>query len=1046
VSSPSASRALVRWLRGNSAVLWIAVVGLAFAGGRALVVLPSGIYPEMTFPRVMVVARVAQLAPDLMEAQVTRPLEEVLAVVPGVRHIRAKTIRGGAELSLQLTDDADPLEAQYACRAAVDRAQLPRGATTVVERVLPTAVPVITFDLAAVRGRRVDPRRLRELGERVVRPAFVRVAGVGGVEVQGGRVREVELVIDPAKLAALHLTPSQLADRLERADQRLAAGRVLDEYQALPIVLDAEAPDLGALRQLPIALGAAGPIPLSAVAEVVEGAEDPDVIVRGPSGEAVALSVSRLPGASTPEVVAGILAQVAALHASRALPPDVELTPVYDQAQLVDESLTSVRDAILLGIALSLIVIALALRDWRAGLVAALPVPLTLLGTFAVMRWFGIGLNLMSLGGLAIAIGLVVDDAIVVTDGIVARLEEGLPKDEAIERGFADMFAAVVGTTATTIVVFAPLALLTGMTGAFLGAFAATLAIAVALSMILALALIPILAGWLRAQRARQASDVAVGAAARRDRFDRGLGWLLRHRWISIAAAALLLGVGYVSQRGLSTGFLPAMDEGAFVIDFHAPSGTSLEETDRIGEAIDAVLRDQPAVVTFTRRTGAELGPAVATLQNEGDIMVRLVPRDRRGSVEEVIEEVRGALEQAVPEARFEYVQVLQDVLADLAGNPEPIELRALGDDLVALEAWAAKAGAALAEREELVDVFDGREGSIPGLRARIQPTQLARLGLDAAAVGADLIVAAEGRVVAEILQPARAVGVRLRYPDEIRTSAAALARSPIAYGADAAGAAGTLSLDQVVAFDRPLAPSVLRRDGLRPALVLTASTPSGDLGAAAAAIDEVVRALPPPRGTQLELGGQAATSAAARHELLVVAAAALVLVLIVLLVQLHSLRYALVVLLAAPLSAAGGLLALALTDTPLDLSSLTGLILLVGLVVKNGILLIEQLQRELAAGLAFEPALIAAARRRLRPILMTTVATLAGLAPLAIGIGAGAELQRPLAIAVIGGLVLATAVTLVVMPGLASLVTKTETRRAADLSSALTRAEEQVR
>jgi multidrug efflux pump subunit AcrB len=386
---------MVRWLRGNAAVVWLGALGLALLGALSLFSLPSSIYPEMAFQRVVVVAHAGQLAPDLVEAQITRPLEEALAVVPGVRHVRAKTIRGAAELSLQLTDDADPLQLEHACRAAIEPVALPRDTTTHVERVLPTSVPVITFNLQPAAGARVEPSRLREIAERIVRPALVRVSGVGRVEAQGGREREVEILIDPTQLAALRVTPAQLAARLEASDQLIAAGRVVDQHQTLPIVVDAQAPDLDALRRIPIAKGPAGPIPLAHVAEVVEGSADPDVIVRGPSAEVVAISVARLPGASTTEVVAGVEARVAELRAHRTLPPDVELQPVYDQAALVDESLASVRDAILIGIALSLVVIALALRDLRAGLIAAVPVPLTLLGTFAIMRWLGITLNLM---------------------------------------------------------------------------------------------------------------------------------------------------------------------------------------------------------------------------------------------------------------------------------------------------------------------------------------------------------------------------------------------------------------------------------------------------------------------------------------------------------------------------------------------------------------------------------------------------------------------------------------------------------------------------
>ena len=1006
--------AIVRWLRGNPAVVWLALIALSVAGIRAISVLPSGIYPEMTFPRVVVVAHAGQLAPDLIEAQVTRPLEDALAVVPGVRHVRAKTIRGAVELALQLTDTTDPLAAQFACRAAIDHVELPKGTITAVERVLPTAVPVITFNLAAPKGKTVDPRTLRDLAERVVRPAFVRVLGVGGVEISGGRVREAELVVDPAQLAALHLTPSGLATKLLAADVRISAGHVFDEHQTLPVVIDAQAPDLETLRRIPIANGPTAPITLGTIAEISEGAADPDVIVRGPTGEAVSISVARIPGASTPAVVAGIEAQAALLRANHALPPDVELAPVYDQAALVDESLASVRDAILIGVGLALLVIAIALRDLRAGFVSALPVPITLLGTFAIMRVFGMTLDLMSLGGLAISIGLVVDDAIVVTEGIVARLETGMEREQAIELGYKDMFAAVVGTTITTVVVFAPLALLSGMTGKFLGAFALTLAIAVVLSLLVSLSIIPILATILRS-KSREAKRNGSGSL---------ISWLVHHPIVSVVAIVVLLVAGFISSRGLATGFLPAMDEGAFVIDFFMPSGTSLEETDRIAQRVDEELLKIPEIVAFTRRTGTELGPVTATQQSRGDIMVRLVSRGDRDKIEDVIDRTRDALAATVPEGRFEYVQVLQDVLADLAGNPAPIEIRVLGDDPAALDTWAHDAGELLAKRPELVDVFDGREGQIPILRSTTDPQQLARLGLDAATVGEDLDIAIEGRQVSEIFRPERVIGVRLRYPDAIRYSAPALARSQIAYGPHA------LPLDQVVTFERPLSPAVLRRDGLRSALVMTAATPSGNLGAGEAAVRDAVKELPLPRGAQLEIGGQAESSAAARKELIGVALAAVALVLLVLVIQLGSLRFALVVVVGAPLSTAGGLVALAITRTPLDLSSMTGLILLVGLVVKNGILMLERVHEELAAGTPLDQALINGAQRRLRPILMTTAATLAGLAPMAIGIGAGSSLQRPLAIAVIGGLVLATAVTLVVMPGLAALTFNLGIRR----------------
>jgi multidrug efflux pump subunit AcrB len=436
-------------------------------------------------------------------------------------------------------------------------------------------------------------------------------------------------------------------------------------------------------------------------------------------------------------------------------------------------------------------------------------------------------------------------------------------------------------------------------------------------------------------------------------------------------------------------------------------------------KTVDEILRETKEVTSFTRRNGTEMGPATATLQNTGDIMVRLVDPSDRPPIDDIIARVREELHDKVPEARFEYIQVLQDVLADLAGNPAPVEVRILGNDPRALDDYAEQAGEKLEKLDALEDFFDGREGSAPILRGRLELAQIARLQLDAATIGDDLTIALSGREVGEVLRPERAIGVRVRYPDAIRNDAEALKRAPIAYGPK------SLPLGELVTFDRPLAPAVLKRDGLRETVVMTAAAKDGDLGGAEAAIRETLASVPPPPGVQVEIGGQAETARGARRELIAVALTATLLVLFVLVIQLQSLRFALVVLAGAPLSTVGGLITLAVTGLPLDISSMTGLILLVGLVVKNGILLLEHAQRGLASGLSVDAALVAAARRRLRPILMTTAATIAGLAPLAFGIGAGAELQRPLAVAVIGGLAFATAVTLVVTPGLTALVAR---------------------
>ena len=993
-------------LRRRASLVWLGAIGLAVAGGVALVRLPAGIYPEMDFPRVIVVAHRAQQPPDLVELQITRPLEEALAVVPGVQQVRARTIRGAAEVNVLLAPGEDPMRAEQLCRAAVAGVELPPDTDVEVERVLPTDIPVITFNVSGA-----DPRVLREVAEHLVRPQLVRVPGVGGVEVQGGRVREIEVELRPQALADLRLTPSAVADVLQRQDRLDGVGRVIDAHQSLPVVVDARPVELAEIAALPVAQGPHGPVPLAAVADVREGWADPDVLVRGPDGEIAVVQLARMPGTSAVAVVDGAKHAIDDLVASGALPDGVAITAVYDQAALVTESMGSVRDAIVAGVVLSLLVIGVFLRDVRAGLVAAAPVPLTLLATFAVMQWAGMTLDLMSLGGLAISIGLVVDDAIVVTEGIVRRLEEGLDPRSAADAGTADLFAAVVGTTLTTVVVFAPLALLSGITGSFLRSLAGTLCIAVLLSMLFSLTVCPLLASSLLRPRAARLTG-ATGA-----RIERGIHWLFRRRALGILPVLALGAAGLLLAARVPTGFLPPLDEGTFVLDFRLPPGTSIEDTDAAARGLDRVLATTPEVVTFTRRTGTEMGPATATLQNTGDVMVRLVARSERDGIDAVIDRIRERIDAEVPGVEVEFVQLLQDVLGDLAGNPAPIEVHLLGDDPRELERVARRAGEEMARLSDLEDLFDGVEGDVPILRAIADRVAIAALGVDAETISDDLEVALSGRVVGEVPRPGQPIGIRVHLPDRVRLDAAALERVPIRWGTQ------PVTLGAVVHFDRPAAPSVLRRDGLSPTVVLTAAVAGGDLGGAEAAVRSALERVEMPHGVRYEIGGQAASAHNARDELILVAALGAGLVLIVLLVQLRSLRLAGIVLLGAPLAVVGALGVLVATGTALDVSSMTGCILLVGLVVKNGILLLEYAETRRAAGATPADALAEAAHRRARPILMTTCATLAGLAPLAAGIGAGSELQQPLAIAVIGGLVVSTLVTILVVPALAALV-----------------------
>jgi CzcA family heavy metal efflux pump len=996
------------FLERNRTVILAGTAVILAAGFFALFRIGSGIYPEVEFPRISVVVHLGDDPPEILQATAVRPVEEALATVLGVRRIRTRINRGAAEISLLFAPGTDMWRAfQFVnTRLAQVKGNLPPGAELEAERLTPAEFPVVTFNLVGGAGG----TERREAAERIVKPAISRAQGVARVQVLGGDVREIAVVADPERLAAMRLRPSTLAARLSDLLAREAVGRVDAVRQTSSVVVEPAAREAEGLAGLPIASGANGPVALRSVAAVGPGAADRTVLVQAPEGDAVQVSASRLPGASTPDVVSGVLEAVHGL----VLPPGMRLLKVYDQGVLVREAVQGVRDAILAGIFLTGSILALFLRDRRAGLLAALSVPLTLVATFGVMKLFDVSFNLMSLGGLAVAIGLVIDDAIVVVEAIAAYQERGAPIREAIARGLSDVTAPVIGTTLTTVVVFVPLVFLEGMVGRFFAALAVTLSAAVLLSLLFALLVLPVLA----------ANVLRPVIPARRRRFRPRLrsryGWLLRrvihHRWAAVLAGAVLLAGGVLSLRRVETGFLPEFDEGAFVLDYFLPAGTSLAETDRVARKIEAVLTSTPGVTTWSRRTGAELGPITATVFNRGDITVLLEPRGKRRPYDELLPELRRRLAVEAPGARIEFVQLIEDVLSDLSGAPKPIEIRIVGDEPDELERAATDVAAKAEGLAGLVDYYSGIEGRVPTLELVPDADRLARLGLTPRDLTDDLAIALRGRVVGRVPWLDRLIDVRLRAPDAIRFSAAGVAGLPVTtpHGE-------SLRVSAVATVSSPPRPSVLFRENLRPVLFASAAVEGGDLGGVAARLGERLRSVAPPRGGSIEIGGRAESAKATEADLAGVFLLGLLAVLAVLIGQFRAILPSLLILATVPPALAGAFALLWATDVPLNASSLIGLVLLAGLVVKNGILLVERAQRNAEAGMPPRLAALEAARRRLRPILMTTLCTIFGLLPLALGLGAAGEMQRPLAVAVVGGLIVSTAATLFVLPAFAA-------------------------
>jgi CzcA family heavy metal efflux pump len=998
----------------------LAVALLVAAGAVAFARLPRGLYPELAFPRVVVVATLPDATPEVVLLNVTRPLEEGLAPLLGVRRVRSKTIRGAVELSLQYEPDSDMVVALQQVQAKLGevRSELPPATRLQAERMTPTSFPVLTV---SVEGS-APPTQLRDVALYQVRPALSRVPGVGPITVTAGEVREVEVEVDPARAEAAGLTVEEIARKLDGSNRFIAVGRADHAYRRYVIVVDGRADAVAQLGAFVAGGSERAPIQLRDLAAVHDGMADPRLLVRSPHGAAAVVNVARRIGGDVVSLDRGLRAALADLQ--KQVPEGVKLQPVYEQATLIGAATGAVRDAILVGALLSALVMMLFLRDPRATLIAALAIPSSLIAACALILATGGSLNLMSLGGLAIAVGLVIDDAVVVVEAIHRELDAGKPPREAAAAGVSQLAGPVVSSTLTTVVVFAPLGLLQGVVGAFFAALSLALAAAVLLSLVIALTVVPLLAAALlrpRDPHARHAEALAP-------RYARALERALGRRGLVVGAAALLVGAGALAAAHVESGFIPDMDEGAYVFDYYTPVGTSLDEADALASRIDDLLRADPDVETFSRRLGAELGPPAATEASRGDIIVRLKP-DRRRSVFEVMDQQRDALQKIVPGVRVEFIQVLQDMLGDLEGNPEPIELKLFGDDLAELRRQALRVADAIRDVPGLVDLYDGQVACSPERALKVDPLAAGRVGLTAEAIagqiGADLL----GDEVAPIPEHDRLIGVRVRWPDAARGQTGSDGARGLERVRLQLPSGQWVPLAAVARLEDRCAPAEIMRENLRLMVPVTARLEGRDLGSAVAEVQSRLDKIELPRGYAVEVGGQRLSQREAFRALAAALGAAVALVLLVLVFQFRGFAAPTAILAATPVALAGGILALVATRIALNVSSLLGAILLVGLVVKNGILLLHRADERELAGEPLDRALADAGAVRLRPILMTTLCTLVGLVPLAFGLGAGAEMHRPLAVAVLGGLVLSTAATLFVVPAIYSLVRRARRR-----------------
>jgi CzcA family heavy metal efflux pump len=1004
---------VVRFCRENKYAVYLLTAFLTIAGVAAVFQLPNNIYPELNFPRIVVLGHSGDLSPETMLLTVTRPIEEAVTATPGLRRVRSETIRGNTEVSVLFQPNMDMQYALQLVQARVGdaRSSIPPDTQIQVERLSPAVFPVLSLIL----NGNVPDADLRDDAFYILRPLFSRVPGVGVIQVQATDTREVSVVVDPQKMLAHRLSLVDISNELRATNQVTSVGRLSKDYSQYLVLTTGQFANLDDIRNAVVAIDNGAPIRVRDLAEVRFGVNDKQTLITGNGQPAALINISRQIGGNILDLTAQIKGLMQNLGS--AIPKTLHLSVVYDLAEFVTESIGSVRDAILIGAVLACVILFGFLRDVRTTLVAAVSLPLSVIGTFFFLRVLGGTLNLMSLGGLAIAIGLIIDDAVVVIENIYRHLGTGESVEIAAERGTQELLAPVVGSTATTLVVFLPLSLLSGVVGEFFTALCLTLGVSVLLSLVFAVALIPLMSQrFLSHGTHRTGSSSLIGPVNRA--YEKAVRWSLGHRAIVAGAALALVVVGVILYLKVDTGFLPEMDEGGFVLDYLTPAGTSLDETNRIVQQLEDRVRKTPETESFSRRTGAEMG-LFATEQNKGDILVKLKPRSQRHRTAlEIINDLRAQVAQNVPGVNVEFTQILQDMLGDLEGSREPVEIKIFASDMGTLEQVADDLGARLQKIPGIVD-FKGLQKGNPEIVFHIDPALAGRAGLGVDQVTQQVSAGLLGLTASELRESDRTVGIRVRFPDGFRYNYANLQQFPILTPSKQIVPLSSLAqIEQVHGENR------LERENQRLMVTLTARLENRGLGSGISDVQKMMNGVSLPSGTTYEIGGQYESQQSSFRDLLSVLGLALGAVFIVLVIQFRSFAPALIILSAAPLSLVGVFAMLLVTGTALNVSSFMGIILMVGLVVKNGIILFEYVQKLCdREGMPLGEALVAAGKIRVRPILMTTLATLFGLLPLALGLGSGAELQKPLALAVIGGLLLSTFLTLLLMPVLYSLI-----------------------
>jgi multidrug efflux pump subunit AcrB len=1043
--------------REHKSIIFL-IITLALVGAYLAFSIPIAVFPTTDFPRIIVGVDNGVMPIDQMLVTITRPLEEVVSGVQGIQDVQSVTSRGSAEIDLYFGWRVDMFQTLQRVNAALSRVQtsLPPSAKIASDRLEFSSFPIMGYGLTSAT---VSQEHLWEIATYEIKPRLSSLPGVSTIVIQGGEVPEYHIVPDPAKLQVTGVNVASLLGAVERSNIIESPGLFSSNHQLYLSLITGQSHNAQEIGGIFVKNSPAGsPIYVRDIAAVTPSFAPHFTIVTANGKPAVLINIDRQRGSNTMQVASEVKAEMQAIQKS--LPPGVQVSSFYDQSWIVGQSIQSVRDAILVGLLLASAVLVVFLRDWGTSFIAGMVIPISLLVTFMVLKFLGESFNLMTLGGMAAAVGLIIDDAIVVLENVVLHREAGEGRVRAVALTLDELWRALVGSTLTPIVVFLPLIAITGVTGVFFRAMAVTIGAALLTSLALALTWTPTLCLYLLRESGNsnpspegEPDEIQVQPIdSATERSAEGLGrhremfhllqaeeehlmkgyfgfvirlyekWFrssLKHPvWVPILTVLLIL-ISYASYRQIGSDLLPKMDEGGFILDYVTPPGSSLEETNRMVSHIEQIIRSVPEVASTSRRTGLQLGLASVTEANTGDISAEL-KADRSRDIWSVMNEVREKVARSEPAVEVDFTQKLQDMIGDLTSAPQPIKIMMYNSDAKLLESWAPRVADAIGKiqvggRNPIVDIDDGIDSTTsgPAVSFRVNIARASHAGFstqdvaDEATAMLDGVTAPQPMVVND-----RPYTIRIRYPPEVRSSLSAMNNTLLLSPGGQTANLGSLA----EMTELPGQTEILRNNQQR-YVAVSARLEGLDMGHGIAAVQAALTQLHLPPSIRIEYGGLYKTQRQSFRDLTLVLVLAVIFVFLVLLFEFRNFSAPISILVSAVLSTAGVFVALLLTGISFNLSSFMGLIMVIGIVAKNGILLLVADEKFRSAGFSAEDSIFQAGRRRLRPITMTALAAVAGMLPLALAIGAGSQMLEPLAVAIIGGLLIAMVLSLFVTP-----------------------------